>query len=90
MSALGSLYGMRVRQSIHAVAIDQWRKHEKKSWHSESYHKRIMKKWRKRFGVRHVPAMYQLGADTLVIHPDLMPQLLAVTSTPPANTSTKP
>jgi len=79
---MDNLYGLAIRESVHAVTISQWRVHKKQPWHSDSYHKRVMKKWLKRFGVRHVPAMYKIGAaiagrETLVVHPDLMPRLRA-------------
>jgi hypothetical protein len=60
------LYGMEVRESLHAVTMEQARKHEKRDGQSENYHKRIMKKWLKRFGKITVP-----------LHPDLMPKLRA-------------
>lgn len=83
------LCGMEVRQSLHAVTSEQARKHEKKPWQSESYHKRIDKKWRKRFGIRYVPCMYKLGRaatggrEVLMVHPDLMPKLRAATQASP-------
>jgi len=77
------LFGMDVRESLHAVTAEQLRKHEKKPGQSESYHKRINKKWRKRFGMTQIPCMYKIGAqytgtgrEALVVHPDLMPKLL--------------
>lgn len=76
------IYGMEVRESRFAVTREPARKHEKKAGQSDNYHRRITKKWLKRFGQRAVPCMYRLGPqitgrEVLLIHPELMPKLKA-------------
>jgi len=56
-----SLFGMRVFQSPLAKAPA--RKHKKRAWMSANYHKRIQKKWNKRFGF--VQCAYVFNADYL-------------------------
>lgn len=54
------------------------RKHKKRRNQSEAYHRRVQKKWTKRFGVKLVPSTYMIdnrviggNGQTLVMHPDL-------------------
>lgn len=54
------------------------RKHNKRRNQSEAYHRRVQKKWTKRFGVKNVPSAYMIdnrviggNGQTLVMHPDL-------------------
>lgn len=45
------------------------RKHIKKQWMSESYHKRIQKKWIKRFGTKAVMPFYFIGPGVVTANP---------------------
>ena len=55
-TALPTLFGMQVRLSN---LLDDMpvRFHRKKKWMSDAYHRRIQKKWNKRFGVGPVAVM---------------------------------
>lgn len=55
------------------------RKHKKRRNQSEAYHRRVQKKWTKRFGVKLVPSAYMVderaiggSGRVLVVHPDLV------------------
>lgn len=74
--------GMKVIESPLAVQVEPRRKHRRRRWQSEAYHERVAKKWRKRFGTKQVPGMYQmdgriygLPGPVLLIHPELMAKL---------------
>ena len=53
------LLGMKVIESPYARLPTK--KHKKRKWMSESYHRRIQKKWNKRFG--YSPAIFLLNTD---------------------------
>ncbi len=75
--------GMNIVESIYAVTVEPKRKHKFRRWMSDSYHARIQKKWRKRFGTINVPAMYVVnpaaaglvGQKHVVLHPELLAKL---------------
>lgn len=75
---MNALYGMKVISSIHVGALEPKRKHAKKDDQSESYHRRVQKKWTKRFGQILVPGMYRMG-DTIIAHPEIIKKLKAAT-----------
>lgn len=73
--------GINVVESPHAVQTVPIRVHKKRRNQTEAYHRRIQKKWRKRFGTKEVPCMYlmntgalsfdrsQPGREVLVVNP---------------------
>lgn len=75
-----SLFGLKIIESPLAQMPEPNRVHKRRRGMSERYHRRIQKKWNKRFGVRMVPcAIFMspgavgldfLGGDKLVIHPE--------------------
>lgn len=67
---LGDFYGFKVTESPWCVEDTPNQVHVKKPWMSEAYHKRIQKKWIKRFGTYNKPACFLMG-DRLVMHPEI-------------------
>lgn len=68
-----------VHKSPYATKAEPVRLHKKRRSQSASYHRRIQKKWTKRWGVRQVPCAYMIDnrvtgghGRTLVVHPSLM------------------
>ena len=57
------------------------RRHKKRRNQTEAYHRRIQKKWTKRFGTKQVPCAYQIDGgrfglgSMLVLPPGMMQQL---------------
>ena len=68
--------GKPIQESINAVRITDVpvRVHKKTRSVSSNYHKRIQKKWIKRFGYIHEPCMYKTPYF-FIVHPQLMPEL---------------
>lgn len=56
-----SMFGMKVHVTPSAKAPA--RKHKRRAWMSENYHRRIQKKWNKRFGF--VDAVYMFDSSFL-------------------------
>ncbi len=72
--------GMPVLVSPQATKTEPVRPHIKGK-HSPTYHRRISKKWLKRFGTKQVPCLYMVAShqvgvlsspDTVVVHPALL------------------
>lgn len=79
------LAGIRVRQSPLAVNVEPVRRHRQRRGQSATYHRRVQKKWLKRFGKKEVPCAYVIDAGlacgkTLIVHPSMMERLLGLTS----------
>ncbi len=72
--------GMAVHESIYAETFAPNRVHVHKDDQRLSYHKRIQKKWNKRFGQHSVPGMYKIGNDILVAHPEIIKKLRAAST----------
>lgn len=72
---LDRIQGLPVFQSPHAVTTEG-KQHKKKPWDRHgSYHRRMVKKWARRYGpVKITPAMYTTP-DGLFVHPSLMSAL---------------
>lgn len=51
------------------------RPHTSRPWMSANYHKRIQKKWRKRFGWEQRPALIH-SDNRIFCHPDLFDQIV--------------
>ena len=64
------LSGMRVYRSHLALVCEPNKLHIKKDWMSESYHKRVQKKWSKRFGTKMVHGVWETGMG-LLVHPKI-------------------
>lgn len=73
--------GMKVVESTYAGTFAPNRVHEHKDGQRLSYHNRIQKKWRKRFGVYLIPGAFRMG-DTIVAHPEILKKLRTLTDRP--------
>jgi len=76
------LDGMNVISSVLAVSLSPRRVHRAKRWMSAAYHRRVQKKWVKRWGHTEKPAAYRMtnpitGAHEIVMHPDLIANIKA-------------
>ena len=67
---------LRVRESQYATKTEPTMAHKKRRNQSEAYHRRVQKKWTKRWGTKQVPCAYLidnaaigLPGRTLVAHP---------------------
>lgn len=80
-SAPMMLNGTPIRESVLAVQSVPIRKHKKRRNQTEQYHRRIQKKWRKRFGEKAVPCAFVIDnsmfGKTLIVHPSIMAQIKA-------------
>lgn len=70
---------MAVRPSPLAMRPEPVKKHKHRHAQTETYHKRIQKKWTKRYGTKQVPCAYMIDntylggfGRTLVAHPSLL------------------
>lgn len=68
------LNGVPVFESIYATTKVPQREHVQKVGQSDNYHKRIQKKWNKRFGWFEKPAAISMPGR-LIVHPDVMKRL---------------
>lgn len=74
---------LRIVESPMAVQSVPKRAHKKRRNQTEAYHRRIQKKWTKRWGMKQVPCAYQIDGGRyglgsyLVLPPGMMQQLLA-------------
>jgi phosphoenolpyruvate carboxylase len=67
------------RRSRNAVQLVPNRKHRRRHKQSAAYHRRVQKKWNKRFGMRAIPAAFMIGAQsgllgnraTLIVHDEI-------------------
>lgn len=75
------MFGVRITSSVNCLeeTQDPVRKHEREDWMSDTYHKRIQKKWNKRFGFTMKPVMFQTPQGILC-HPSLLPKIRAALS----------
>jgi len=67
---------LQVRESQYATMTEPVRAHKKRRNQRETYHRRVQKKWTKRWGTKQVPCAYLidngalgLPGRTLVAHP---------------------
>lgn len=70
-----SLFGVDIHASPYAVTRVQRRTHRWRRNQSEAYHRRINKKWLKRFGRIERPAIFKLGNGTITAHPSIVDRL---------------
>ena len=78
------LNGIPIQESLLAVQNVPKRKHKHRRNQTERYHRRIQKKWIKRFGMRQEPCAFVIdnsflgGAGrSMVVHPTIMAELKA-------------
>ena len=67
---------VRVHESPYATSAEPERKHKKRHNQNEAYHRRVQKKWTKRWGTKQVPCAYLINnaalggvGRTMVAHP---------------------
>lgn len=80
LKSLGSqMVPQQWRSSPYATKSAPMREHKKRKNQTEAYHRRVQKKWAKRFGTKQVPAAYLIDngvlggrGQSLVVHPDLL------------------
>ena len=75
-----NILGIQVVTSPYCQRIVSLRQHKKRRNQSAAYHRRIQKKWTKRFGTRTELTAYMisggpLGPARIVVHPDYMATL---------------
>lgn len=70
---------MQVRESPLALQAVPVKRHKKRRNQTEAYHRRVQKKWTKRYGTKQVPAVYVIDnrvmggyGKTLVAHPSIL------------------
>ena len=70
---------MAVRQSPLVTRTEPTKVHKHRRSQTDAYHKRIQKKWTKRYGTKQVPCAYVVDnaclggfGRTLIVHPSLM------------------
>ena len=69
----------RITQSPLACTVKPNRSHKHRWRQSVAYHRRIQKKWTKRFGTTTVPAAYMINGGTLVVHPTIYERIRRAT-----------
>jgi hypothetical protein len=68
--------GMKIIVNRYAVNEVPNRKHaSRRNNGKKAYHKRVQKKWQKRFGTHSEPGCWVLGNDTVAMHPTLYEKL---------------
>lgn len=82
LSGMFDILGIRIHESPLAVTHEPVRLHKRTRHQTEAYHRRIQKKWRKRYGTIDTPAvfvidpsaagLYGMGGQRYVAHPKLM------------------
>lgn len=65
---------MKIVQSVLAVEQVSAKIHKQSRSMSNSYHKRVQKKWDKRFGYIFVPSAY-VTSDAIIAHPEVAKRL---------------
>lgn len=69
-----TLFGLDVYESSLCVERVPVKVLKRKRWMSDAYHRRVQKKWTKRFGMCEKPAAYTMG-NRLMCHPTIYKQL---------------
>lgn len=76
---------LEVRESPLATQTAPAKRHKKRRNQTEAYHRRVQKKWTKRWGTKQVPAAYVVDnsaiggrGQTLVAHPSIVAALKAL------------
>lgn len=63
--------GVKVTQSHAAVTFEPARRHRRSKSQTAAGHRRVQKKWTKRFGTTAKPCAYRLADGSLVVHPTI-------------------
>lgn len=78
--------GLRIRESPLAVKSAPAKPHRKRRGQTDAYHRRVQKKWLKRFGTKQVPCAYMVDnsylggvGKTMIAHPSLVAKLRSMT-----------
>lgn len=79
MFGIADFNGIRVVESPLATTEEPKKRHVKMRTQSENYHRRVQKKWNKRFGMERVPGCYMMDmawlgmgmGKVLVAHPEI-------------------
>ncbi len=69
------LFGIKIHESPYCNRIVSVRQHKKRRNQKESYHRRIQKKWTKRYGTKTEKVAYLIsgsvfGREMIVMHPE--------------------
>lgn len=79
---MGLLSGIRIHSSPYAYTYEPIKKHKHRSNQRDSYHRRIQKKWTKRFGTKKVPCAFVvngsvlgMGFDGMIVPPEMAKSL---------------
>jgi hypothetical protein len=79
---MGLLSGIQIRTSPYAYTYEPIKKHKHRSNQRASYHRRIQKKWAKRFGTKKVPCAFMvngsilgMGFDGMIVPPEMAKSL---------------
>ena len=72
---MDDIFGIKIFESPYCNRIVSVRKHKKRHNQSETYHRRVQKKWTKRFGTRIEKVAYLIGGqvfgrEMLIMHPE--------------------
>jgi hypothetical protein len=77
---------MRIVENALAVKAVPVRKHQRRRGQTGAYHRRVQKKWMKRFGTKQVPCAYMVDnsylggvGQTMIAHPSLVAKLRSMT-----------
>jgi hypothetical protein len=80
---MGLLSGIKIHTSPYAYLDEAVRKHKHRSNQRASYHRRIQKKWLKRFGTKRVPCAFMvngsilgMGFDGMIVPPEMAKSLV--------------
>lgn len=80
---------LRFKESTLATSAAPVRKHKRRRNQTDAYHRRVQKKWTKRFGTKLQPCVFQLDGgrfgmgSMLVVHPAIAARLRAIAPKPP-------
>lgn len=72
---MDNIFGIKIHASPYCNRIVSVRQHKKRRNQSETYHRRVQKKWTKRFGTRTEKVAYFIsgqvfGREMIVMHPE--------------------
>jgi hypothetical protein len=74
---MSPLFGMRIVPNELCVSMRPVKVHKKRRNQRDAYHRRVQKKWVKRFGQESSPCAYKLADGTIVAHPSIVAKLRA-------------
>jgi len=71
-----ALLGTKLLQNDLCVQQVQAKVHKKRRNQTQQYHRRINKKWGKRYGTKLQPCAYRMADGTIITHPSLYAQFM--------------